>query len=148
MILCLNSSVVNLVFKTMDIAFFKVIKRELLATKNGNVKEEFISKKEKQTLERVSNTFGHVEWTIKDFSSKLKLKNEGVDPRKEILVVSHDDLVVMFGQRNQNGWKVCMTKVVTTQDCFALLKLYEKVYAHPPTNGDYRGIFLQGWLAK
>jgi hypothetical protein len=29
-----------------------------------------------------------------------------------------------------------------------LLKLYEKVYAHPPTNGDYRGIFLQGWLAK
>jgi hypothetical protein len=123
-----------------------VVKREPLATKNGNYKEEF--KKERQKLERVSNTFVHAEWTIKDFFSKLKLKNEGVDPQKEILVVSHDDLVVMFGQRNQNGWKVRMTKDVTTQECSVLLKLYEKVYAHPPTNNDYFGILLRGWLVE
>jgi hypothetical protein len=62
--------------------------------------------------------------------------------------VFHDDLVVMFGQRNQNGWKVRMTKDVIAQDCFPLLKLYEKVDAHPPTNGDYLGTFLWGWLAE
>jgi transposase len=41
-----------------------------------------------------------------------------------------------------------MTKDITAQDCFALLKLYEKVFAHLPTNGDYLGIFLQGWLVE
>lgn len=148
MVLCLNNSVMNLVLEAMDTISLKVIKREPLVTNNGNVKEEFISKKERQKLERVSNTFVHAEWTIEDFSSKFKLKNEGVDPQKEILVVSHDDLVVMFGQRNQNGWKLRMTKDVTTQECFALLKLYEKVYAHPPTNSDYSGILLWGWLVE
>ncbi len=56
-------------------------------------------------------TFGCVEWTIEDCFSKLKLKNEGIDPWKDILVMFHD-LVVMFGQNNQNGWKVHMTKDV------------------------------------
>lgn len=74
--------------------------------------------------------------------------NESIDPWKEILVVFHGDFFVMFGQRNQNGWKVRMTKDVTAQDCFALLKLYQKVYAHLWTNGDYLGIFLHGWLVE
>jgi hypothetical protein len=41
------------------------------------------------------------------------LKNEGIDPQKEILVMFHD-IIAMFGQNNQNGWKVRMTKDVTT----------------------------------
>jgi hypothetical protein len=75
------------------------------------------------------------------FFSKLKLKNEGIDLQKKILIMFHY-IVIMFGQNNRNGWKVCMTKDVIPLDYSTLLKLYEKVYAHPPTNGDYLGILL------
>ncbi len=64
----------NLVLEAMDTVSLKVVKGEPLATKNGNVKEEFISKKGRQKLERVSNTFGCAKWTIKDFSSKIEVE--------------------------------------------------------------------------
>jgi hypothetical protein len=44
MVMCLNNSVVNPVLEAMGIVSLKVVKRKPLATNNGNVKEEFISK--------------------------------------------------------------------------------------------------------
>jgi hypothetical protein len=32
---------------------------------------------------------------------------------------------------------------VTKEECYTLLKLYEELYAHPLTNGDYLTIFLR-----
>jgi hypothetical protein len=45
-----------------------------------------------------------------------------------------------------NGWKVQMFDLFSAEGCLEILKLYESIYAHPPTNGDYFGIFLKGWL--
>jgi hypothetical protein len=48
---------------------------------------------------------------------------------------------------SSNGWKVKMSNLLNVEDCSEFLKLYESVYAHPPSNGDYFNIFLKAWLA-
>jgi hypothetical protein len=40
-----------------------------------------------------------------------------------------------------------MSNLLNVEDCSEFLKLYESVYAHPPSNGDYFNIFLKAWLA-
>jgi hypothetical protein len=73
----------------------------------------------------------------------------GLDPRKDVdfSFVSNEELESVFGKRGQNGWKVKVNENLTITSCFALLKLYEAIYAHLPPNGDYPSIFLCGWLA-
>jgi hypothetical protein len=40
-----------------------------------------------------------------------------------------------------------MFDLLNVEDCLEILKLYDSVYAHPVTNGDYSSIYLKGWLA-
>jgi hypothetical protein len=53
-------------------------------------------------------------------------------------------MVLMFGERHQNGWKVMVNGHLFEDEFASLHKLYEDLYAHPPTNGNYPGIFLKG----
>jgi hypothetical protein len=54
-------------------------------------------------------------------------------------------LVTYFGKRSSpNGWKVKACDLLNAENCLAILTLYETIYAHPPSNGDYFGIFLKG----
>jgi len=73
----------------------------------------------------------------------------GLDPHKYVYLnlISNEDLESVFGKRGHNGWKMKVNENLTITSCFALLKLYEVVYAHLPLNGDYPIIFLCGWLA-
>jgi len=73
----------------------------------------------------------------------------GLDPCKDVYssFVSNEELESDFGKRGQNDWKVNVNENLIVASCFALLKLYEVVYAHLPPNGDYATIFLCGWLA-
>ncbi len=77
------------------------------------------------------------------------MSNVGLDPCKDVYssFVSNEELESDFGKRGQNDWKVKVNENLTVASCFALLKLYEVVYAHLPPNGDYPTIFLCGWLA-
>jgi hypothetical protein len=43
----------------------------------------------------------------------------------------------------QNKWRVQEKEYVTKEECYTLLKLYEELYAHALTNGDYLAIFLR-----
>ncbi len=72
----------------------------------------------------------------------------GLDPCKDVdsSLVSNEKLESVFGKRRKNGWKVKVIENLAIASCFALLKLFEAVYAHLPPNGDYPTIFLHGWL--
>jgi hypothetical protein len=37
---------------------------------------------------------------------------------------------------------------LSAEDCEGILKLYEIVYAHPLSDGDYSSNFLKGWLVE
>jgi hypothetical protein len=50
-----------------------------------------------------------------------------------------------FGVRQQNGWKANVSELLTKKDYETLCNLYEDVYAHPPSNGDYLTYFFV-WL--
>jgi hypothetical protein len=79
----------------------------------------------------------------------LKLSNSSINPCRDIdySVVSHGQLIQVFGKRHTNKFKVKVSEHLTTQECDSLNRLHQGVYAHPPANGDYLGIFFQGWLA-
>jgi hypothetical protein len=85
---------------------------------------------------------------VANFASKLKLSCEGLDPRKELsfLPASTNELILLFGKRHQNGWKVCATESLRRREVDKLLKFYTVMCVHSPTNGDYLAIFLRGWL--
>jgi hypothetical protein len=72
----------------------------------------------------------------------------GLNPHKIITskVISHEDLVLVFGERQQNGSKVKVNDHLFKDEFAPLHKLYENIYAHPPPNDDYLDIFLKGWL--
>jgi hypothetical protein len=72
----------------------------------------------------------------------------GLNPHKIITskVISHEDLVVVFGERQQNGLKFKVNDHLSKDEFASLHKLYENIYAHPPPNDDYLNIFLKGWL--
>ncbi len=74
----------------------------------------------------------------------------GLDAQSEINsnIVTHEELLEYFGKRSSYGWKVKMSNLLSVKDCLEILKLYESVYAHPVTNGDYSSIYLKGWLAR
>jgi hypothetical protein len=57
-------------------------------------------------------------------------------------------VVYVVGKRQQNKWRVQENEFVTKEECYTLLKLYEELYSHPLTNGDYLAIFLKGWLTQ
>jgi hypothetical protein len=42
--------------------------------------------------------------------------------------------VLVFGERQQNGWKVKVNDHMPEDEFVSLHKLYEKNYAHPPPN--------------
>jgi hypothetical protein len=107
-----------------------------------------VSKREKDKLVRVSQTFDHSKWDVFDFAKKLELDDVGLNPYKDIkeFLVTYEELVFTFGVRQQNGWKKIVNDFFTVQDCEMLLKLYNDVYAYPPPNGDYQAIFcVVGW---
>jgi hypothetical protein len=68
----------------------------------------------------------------------LKLKAEGLNPWKYLtFIVSIDDVVVVFGKRQQNGSKAKVNDSLSECDYKALHELYEAMYAHTTTNGDF-----------
>jgi len=53
--------------------------------------------------------------------------------------------LTFFGKRfSPNGWKVESCDLLNEEDYLGILKLYEAIYAYPPSNGDYSNIFLKG----
>jgi len=68
----------------------------------------------------------------------LKLKVEGLNPSKYLtFIISIDDVVIVFGKRQQNGWKARVNDSLSEHDYKALHELYEAMYAHTATNGDF-----------
>jgi hypothetical protein len=64
-------------------------------------------------------------------------------------IILEYDLVIDFGKRSSPyGWKVKACDLLSVEDCLAILTMYEIVYVHPPSNGDYSSIFLKGWSAE
>ncbi len=126
-----------------------IVKLEPLSPFDGNIwKLEFISKQQRQKLEWTIHNFGHATWTISDFANNLNFTAIGLDPHKVITskVIFHEDLVLVFGEKQQNGSKVKVNDYLFEDEFASLHKLYENIYAHPPSNNDYLGIFLKGWL--
>jgi hypothetical protein len=84
------------------------------------------------------------------FKKKLGLGSEGLSAHKEIAtsLISKNEIAFVFGARQPIGWKVSISEFVTAEDCESLFKLYEDVYAHPPPNNYYLGVFLCGWLVQ
>jgi hypothetical protein len=57
------------------------MKRELFIVKCENLRKKHVTKIfEKKKLMKLSHILGHFEWTIINFSSKLNLQVEGLDP--------------------------------------------------------------------
>lgn len=57
--------------------------------------------------------------------------------------------MTFFGKKlSPKGWKVKPCDLLSVEDCEGILKLYETIYAHPPSDGDYSNIFLKGWLVE
>jgi hypothetical protein len=57
--------------------------------------------------------------------------------------------VTFFGTRSSpNGWKVKPCDLLNVEDYKGILKLYETICVHPPSNGDYFCIFLKGQRGK
>jgi hypothetical protein len=64
-------------------------------------------------------------------------------------IILEYDLVIYFGKRSSPyGWKVKACDLLSVEDCLAILTMYEIVYVHPPSNGDYSSIFLKGWSVE
>jgi hypothetical protein len=55
--------------------------------------------------------------------------------------------MLVFNERQHNGWKVKVNDHLPEDEFASLHKFYEDLYAHPPPNGDYPSIFLKGRLA-
>jgi hypothetical protein len=82
------------------------VKLEILTPFDGNSWEiESISKRHKQKLEWASQSFSCASWTLSDFATNLNLVAIGLDPCKDIInkVISQDEFVYVFVERNQNG---------------------------------------------
>ncbi len=129
----------------------KFVKLGTLIPFDGNSwKIEFVSKHQRQKLEWASQSFGRASWTWNDFAINLNLVTIDLDLCKDIInkVISQDELVFAFGERNQNGWKVKENEELFTREFASLQKLYEDVYAHSPPNDDYVEVFLKGWPWK
>ncbi len=77
------------------------LKREPLALKNENVRNDLVSKRKKKKLQRVSHTLSQSRWEVSDFTNRLGLCCEGLHPRKEIIVsiVALEELTSIFGVR-------------------------------------------------
>jgi hypothetical protein len=98
-------------------------------------------------MQRINHALGQTQWNVQNFGEKLSLKSSGLDTHCDITskIVSKDDLLSYFGKRSSpNGWKAKACDLLSVEDCLAILTLYEIVYAHPPSNGDYSNIFLKG----
>ncbi len=121
------------------------MKREPLTLLDGNVKESMF-KQQKEKFQRTSETFECTLWSLEDFLVKLKLSNYGINPRHDIdfSIVFHEQLIQVFGKKHTNEFKVKVGEHLTTQECDLLSQLHQVVYAHPPANGYYPSIFLQG----
>jgi hypothetical protein len=76
---------------------------------------------------------------LEDFFVKLKLSNSGINPRRDIdsSVVSHEQLIQVFGKRHTNKFKMKVNEHLTVQECDSLNRLHQVVYARPLANGDY-----------
>jgi hypothetical protein len=110
------------------------------------VKESSLCKQRKDKLVKVKQTLDCSKWSVFDFVEKWEHDYASLNPCKDIKesLVTHEELVSTFGGRQQNGWKAIVSEFLTMQDCEVFLKLYEDVYAHPPSNSDYPTIFLCG----
>lgn len=124
--------------------------KEHLASLNSNVESYIVNKIQRVKLERASQTFGRVSWTLDDFHKNLKLNNVGVDPCNalDFDLVPCVKLEEVFGKRTHNGWKPKPNEQLIPTNCATLLKLYELVYAHPPYNGQYLTIFLYAYNCR
>jgi len=49
-------------------------------------------------------------------------------------VFTHEELEVVFGKREQNGWKARPNELITHSNCANLKKFYELICGHAPTN--------------
>ncbi len=102
-------------------------------------------------MERMSHAFGCAHWNVQNFGKKLFLNAFGLDVRRDISIgiVSKDELVTYLGKRSSsNGWKVKPCDLLNANECEGIMKLYETIYVHPPSNGDYSNIVLKGQLAE
>jgi hypothetical protein len=100
---------------------------------------------------RMSHAFGCTHWNVQDFKEKPFLNASRLDVHGDIstYIVSENELVTFFRKKlSLIGWKVKPCDLLNVEDCEGILKLYEIVYVHPPSNGDYSGIFFKGQLAK
>jgi hypothetical protein len=50
-------------------------------------------------------TLGWSKWEVLDFAKKLKLRNVGLDPHKDITIatMSDNELTIIFSERQQNN---------------------------------------------
>jgi hypothetical protein len=61
-------------------------------------------------------------------------------------MLTHEELEVAFGKREQNGWNAKPNELITCTNYVGFQKLCELVYGHVPTNDDYLTIFcVVGW---
>jgi hypothetical protein len=62
--------------------------------------------------------------------------NEGWDLYQDFdsSVFTHEELEVVFGKREQNGWKARPNELITCSNCANLQKFYELICGHAPTN--------------
>jgi hypothetical protein len=119
------------------------LKRQLFTLLDSNVKK-LVSRRQKEKVQKTSETFKCVLWSLEDFSVKLKLINSSINPHCDIdfNVVSHEQFIQVFGKKYTNGFKVKVNEHLVTQECDSLSRLHQVVYAHPPANGDYPSIFF------
>ncbi len=134
-----------LLFKVLMATYFnlttKTLKRESLTLLDGNVNES-MSRQQKEKLQKTSKTSIHSLWNLEDFSIRLKLSNFGINPHHGI------NFLVLFFMSNLYK---SLGKGIPTCSKWTRMNiwlLHHAVCAHPPTNGDYLGIFLWGWLAQ
>jgi hypothetical protein len=60
-----------------------------------------INKMHRVKLERVSHTFGWVNWSLDDYHQRFKLNIVGLNPHKDVdfSLVSNEELESVFGKR-------------------------------------------------
>jgi hypothetical protein len=126
------------------------IKKEPLNIKIKNAKKELCSKKVHEKIQKMTKTLHCLKWTLKDFFMNLNLMNKSWDSQWNVnsFVLIHEKLKIAFGKREHNGWKVRPNELIICSNYARLQKLYELVYGHVPTNGDYSTFFLRGWLVQ
>ncbi len=87
--------ILQLLFRVLMATYFdlmsETLKRESFTLLDGNVKES-VFRRQKEKLQRVSETFECTFWSLEDFSVKLELNNFGINPCHDIdsSVVSHE----------------------------------------------------------